>query len=37
MQAMTSDLAMVVGAATYKALGQTYRNTMGGPCDCGKP
>ena len=25
--AMTSDLAMVVGAATYKDLGQTYRNT----------
>ena len=24
---MTSDLAMVVGAATYKDLGQTYRNT----------
>ena len=25
--AMTSDLAMVVGAATYKDLGATYRNT----------
>ena len=25
--AMTSDLAMVVGAVTYKDLGQTYRNT----------
>ena len=25
--AMTSDLSMVVGAATYKDLGQTYRNT----------
>ena len=25
--AMTSDLAMVVGAATYKDVGQTYRNT----------
>ena len=25
--AMTADLAMVVGAATYKDLGQTYRNT----------
>ena len=25
--AMTKDLAMVVGAATYKDLGQTYRNT----------
>ena len=24
---MTADLAMVVGAATYKDLGQTYRNT----------
>ena len=24
---MTSDLSMVVGAATYKDLGQTYRNT----------
>ena len=25
--AMTADLALVVGAATYKDLGQTYRNT----------
>ena len=25
--AMTSDLSMVVGAATYKDLGATYRNT----------
>ena len=25
--AMTSDLAMVMGAATYKDMGQTYRNT----------